>query len=94
MKKMYKYLAFAASVAVLAASCEKSQTVHQNAIPDENTPETGSYDPEKYLLGFSASFEKTRADLDDAGTIIWSNGDKVKVFNTDGESALYAYNGT
>ena len=94
MKKMYKYLAFAASVAVLAASCEKSQTVHQNAIPDENTPETGSYDPEKYLLGFSASFEKTRADLDDAGTITWSNGDKVKVFNTDGESALYAYNGT
>ena len=47
MKKMYKYLAFAASVAVLAASCEKSQTVHQNAIPDENTPETGSYDTEK-----------------------------------------------
>ena len=94
MKKMYKYLAFAASVAVLAASCEKSQTVHQNAIPDENTPETGSYDPEKYLLGFSASFEKTRADLDDAGTITWAEGDKVKVFNSEGGSALYSYHGT
>ena len=94
MKKMYKYLAFAASVAVLAASCEKSQTVHQNAIPDENTPEAGSYDPEKYLLGFSASFEKTRADLDDAGTITWAEGDKVKVFNSEGGSALYSYHGT
>ncbi len=94
MKKIFKYLTFAASFAVLAASCEKSQTAHPNATPDENTPETVTYDSDKYLLGFSASFEKTRADLDDAGTITWSNGDKVKVFNTDGESALYAYNGT
>ena len=52
MKKMYKYLAFAASVAVLAA------------------------------------------DLDDAGTITWAEGDKVKVFNSEGGSALYSYHGT
>ena len=95
MKKIFKYLAVAASVAALAVACEKAQTVNQNVEPEENTPGEVTYDSSKYLLGFSASFEITKADLDDAsGAITWSNGDKVKVFNTDGESALYAYNGT
>ena len=93
MKKIFKYLAVAASVAALAVACEKAQTVNQNVTPEENTPGEVTYDSAKYLLGFSASFEITKADLNDSGAISWSNDDKVKVFNTDGESALYVYNG-
>ena len=96
MKKIMRFVAFTALLAVLGVACNKE---HANedprpVVPEEKVPEeTVEYDPVKYLTGFGADMEATKADLDDAsGSLSWTDGDQVKIIRSDGETALYTYN--
>ena len=94
MKKTIRLFAIAAAMAVMAA-CGKEQALDEvPVIEKEDTPAETTYDPAKYLLGFGASMEETKADLAESGAFSWTTGDKVKVIRSDGQEALYAFNGT
>ena len=93
MKKTIRFFAIAVAFAAMAA-CNKEQDIVEvpSIVEDENTPAATSYDPAKYLTGFGAAMEETKADLADAtGDFSWTNGDQVKVIRSDGQEALYAY---
>ena len=93
MKKTIRFFAIAVAFAAMAA-CNKEQDIVEvpSIVEDENTPAATSYDPAKYLPGFGAAMEETKADLADAtGDFSWTNGDQVKVIRSDGQEALYAY---
>ena len=93
MKKTIRFFAIAVAFAAMAA-CNKEQDIVEvpSIVEEENTPAATSYDPAKYLTGFGAAMEETKADLADAtGDFSWTNGDKVKVIRSDGQEALYAY---
>lgn len=100
MKTLFKYWFVPVVLSVMAA-CEKEQagqitdTPGKNT-PEEVTPEPVTYDPAKYLLGFDANMEETKADMDDGtGKLSWSNGDRIKIISADGtQEATYEYNGT
>lgn len=96
MKKIMRFVAFTALLAVLGVACNKEQANEdpRPVVPEEKvSEETVEYDPVKYLTGFGADMEATKADLDDAsGSLSWTDGDKVKIIRSDGETALYAYN--
>ena len=79
MKKTIRLFAVAAAMAVMAA-CSKEQALDEvPVIEKEDTPAETTYDPAKYLLGFGASMEETKADLAESGAFSWTTGDKVKV---------------
>lgn len=93
MKKTIRFFAIAVAFAAMAA-CNKEQDIVEvpPIVEEENTPAATSYDPAKYLTGFGAAMEETKADLADAtGDFSWTNGDQVKVIRSDGQEALYAY---
>lgn len=96
MKKIMRFVAFTALLAVLGVACNKEQANEdpRPVVPEEKVPEeTVEYDPVKYLTGFGADMEATKADLDDAsGSLSWTDGDQVKIIRSDGETALYTYN--
>ena len=96
MKKIMRFVAFTALLAVLGVACNKEQANEdpRPVVPEEKVPEeTVEYDPVKYLTGFGADMEATKADLDDvSGSLSWTDGDQVKIIRSDGETALYAYN--
>ena len=100
MKTLFKYWFVPVVLSVMAA-CEKEQagqitdTPGKNT-PEEVTPEPVTYDPAKYLLGFDANMEETKADMDDGtGKLSWSDGDQIKIISADGsQQAVYQYNGT
>lgn len=96
MKKIMRFVAFTALLAVLGVACNKEQANEdpRPVVPEEKVPEeTVEYDPVKYLTGFGADMEATKADLDDvSGNLSWTDGDQVKIIRSDGETALYAYN--
>lgn len=97
MKKITQLFSIAAVFATMVCACEKEQaTTNETPLtPEDSTPEAVTYDPAKYLLGFSANMEKTKADLDDEeGTLSWTKNDVVKVFSSTGASALYKYDET
>lgn len=97
MKKITQLFSIAAVFATMVCACEKEQaTTNETPLtPEDSTPEAVTYDPAKYLLGFSANMEKTKADLDaEEGTLSWTENDVVKVFSSTGASALYKYDGT
>lgn len=91
-----RFVAFTALLAVLGVACNKEQANEdpRPVVPEEKVPEeTVEYDPVKYLTGFGADMEATKADLDDvSGNLSWTDGDQVKIIRSDGETALYAYN--
>ena len=90
-----RFVAFTALLAVLGVACNKEQANEdpRPVVPEEKVPEeTVEYDPVKYLTGFGADMEATKADLAEAGTFSWTDGDQVKIIRSDGETALYAYN--
>ena len=94
MKKTIRFFAIAVAFAAMAA-CNKEQDIVEvpSIVEEENTPAATSYDPAKYLTGFGAAMEETKADLADAtGDFSWTNADQVKVIRSDGQAALYAYN--
>lgn len=94
MKKTIRFFAIAVAFAAMAA-CNKEQDIVEvpPIVEEENTPAATSYDPAKYLTGFGAAMEETKADLADAtGDFSWTNEDQVKVIRSDGQEALYAYN--
>ena len=94
MKKTIRLFAIAAAMAVMAA-CSKEQALDEvPVIEKEDTPAETTYDPAKYLLGFGAGMEETKADLAESGAFSWTTGDKVKVIRSDGQEALYAFSGT
>ena len=93
MKKTIRFFAIAVAFAAMAA-CNKEQDIVEvpSIVEEENTPAATSYDPAKYLTGFGAAMEETKADLADAtGDFSWTDGDQVKVIRSDGQEALYAY---
>lgn len=93
MKKTIRFFAIAVAFAAMAA-CNKEPDIVEvpSIVEEENTPTATSYDPAKYLTGFGADMEETKADLADAtGDFSWTNGDQVKVIRSDGQEALYAY---
>lgn len=96
MKKIMRFVAFTALLAVLGVACNKEQANEdpRPVVPEEKVPEeTVEYDPVKYLTGFGADMEATKADLDDAsGSLSWTDGDRVKIIRSDGGTALYTYN--
>ncbi len=96
MKKIMRFVAFTALLAVLGVACNKEQANEdpRPVVPEEKVPEeTVEYDPVKYLTGFGADMEATKADLDDvSGSLSWTDGDQVKIIRSDGETALYTYN--
>ena len=100
MKTLFKYWFVPIVLSVLAA-CEKEQAGQITDTPGKNTPEEVTpdpvtYDPAKYLLGFEANMEETKADMDDGtGKLSWSVGDQIKIISADGsQEATYEYNGT
>ena len=91
MKRYFKYLILAVIGAATVMACEKVQVAD---VDDPLKPSTEtSYDPAKYLTGFSVAQEAvTKADLDfDSGVITWTEGDAVKIVRSDGMSANYSY---
>lgn len=96
MKKIMRFVAFTALFAVLGVACNKEQANEdpRPVVPEEKVPEeTVEYDPVKYLTGFGADMEATKADLDDvSGSLSWTDGDQVKIIRSDGGTALYTYN--
>lgn len=100
MKTLFKYWFVPVVLSVLAA-CEKEQAGQITDTPGKNTPEEVTpdpvtYDPAKYLLGFEANMEETKADMDDGtGKLSWSDGDQIKIISADGsQEATYEYDGT
>lgn len=100
MKRLFKYLFVPVVLSVLVA-CEKEQAPQITDIPGKNTPEEVTpdpvtYDPAKYLLGFDANMEETKAVMDDGtGKLSWSVGDQIRIISADGsQQAVYQYNGT
>ncbi len=100
MKTLFKYWFVPVVLSVMAA-CEKEKAAQITDIPGKNTPEEVTpdpvtYDPAKYLLGFDANMEETKADMDDGtGKLSWSDGDQIKIISADGsQQAVYQYNGT
>ena len=100
MKTLFKYWFVPVVLSVMAA-CEKEQAGQITDTPGKNTPEEVTpdpvtYDPAKYLLGFEANMEETKADMDDGtGKLSWSVGDQIKIISADGsKEATYEYNGT
>lgn len=92
MKKTIRFFAIAAVFAVMGTACDKDQTASIFPQDEEKTDEQVMYDSARYLIGFGAKMEKTKADLNDGtGKFSWTDGDVVKVFNSDGESATYSY---
>ncbi len=92
MKRYFKYLILAVIGAATVMACEKAQVAD---VDDPLKPSSeASYDPARYLTGFSVSQEAvTKADLDfDSGVISWVAGDVVKIVRSDGASANYVYN--
>ncbi len=92
MKKTIRFFAIVAAFAAMAACHKEQDIVEVPVIIEENAPEAASYDPAKYLTGFGAAMEETKAELAESGTFSWANGDQVKVIRSDGQEALYAYN--
>lgn len=92
MNAKIKFLVLAAISAAMVVACEKMQVTDVEE-PQKPSTET-SYDPAKYLTGFSVAQEAvTKADLDfDSGVITWTEGDVVKIVRSDGASANYVYN--
>ncbi len=100
MKTLFKYWFVPVVLSVMAA-CEKEQAGQITDTPGKNTPEEVTpdpvtYDPAKYLLGFEANMEETKADMDDGtGKLSWSVGDQIRIISADGsQQAVYQYNGT
>ena len=92
MKKTIRFFAIAAVFAVMGTACDKDQAASISSQDEEKTDEQVMYDSARYLIGFGAKMEKTKADLDDGtGKFNWTDGDVVKVFNSEGESATYSY---
>ncbi len=92
MKKTIRFFAIAAVFAVMGTACDKDQAASIFPQDEEKTDEQVMYDSARYLIGFGAKMEKTKADLDDGtGKFNWTDGDVVKVFNSEGESATYSY---
>ena len=92
MKKTIRFFAIAAVFAVMGTACDKDQAASISSQDEEKTDEQVMYDSARYLIGFGAKMEKTKADLNDGtGKFSWTDGDVVKVFNSDGESATYSY---
>ena len=91
MNAKIKFLVLAAISAAMVVACEKMQVTDVEE-PQKPSTET-SYDPAKYLTGFSVAQEAvTKADLDfDSGVITWTEGDAVKIVRSDGMSANYTY---
>lgn len=91
MNAKIKFLVLAAISAAMVVACEKMQVTDVEE-PQKPSTET-SYDPAKYLTGFSVAQEAvTKADLDfDHGVISWTAGDVVKIVRSDGMSANYTY---
>ena len=91
MNAKIKFLVLAAISAAMVVACEKMQVTDVEE-PQKPSTET-SYDPAKYLTGFSVAQEAvTKADLDfDSGVITWTEGDVVKIVRSDGMSANYTY---
>ena len=92
MKKTIRFFAVAAVFAVMGTACDKDQATSIFPQDEEKTDEQVMYDSARYLIGFGAKMEKTKADLNDGtGRFSWTDGDVVKVFNSLGESATYSY---
>lgn len=93
MKKIMKFFAIAVVFAVMGTACSKDQAAKNSTAAEENIEGKVLYDSARYLTGFSAKMEQTKASLDDgSGKFSWTDGDVVKVIRSDGESANYSYN--
>lgn len=93
MKKIMKFFAIAVVFAVMGTACSKDQAAKNSTAAEENIEGKVLYDSARYLTGFSAKMEQTKASLDDgSGKFSWTDGDVVKVTRSDGESANYSYN--
>lgn len=93
MKKIMKFFAIAVVFAVMGTACSKDQAAKNSTAAEENIEGKVLYDSARYLTGFSAKIEQTKASLDDgSGKFSWTDGDVVKVIRSDGESANYSYN--